>query len=1332
MKFLSRLFSAALLLTVVCLNTSPAGESIRGTRSPQKIYPRDLSSIMKLHTLTDQEAALQALNPPKLPPDIGEFPEAEFEKMKDAPKPEFDGHGTLTIDRSGGISGLPSVTGAPTSPLAPIPSVNFEGNIQGGGRPGDLMVATGLSHVVCVANSSIRILTKTGTNVQTVSAQTFFNTFSIGIGFYDPKVAYDVLRNRFIMLWDFEDESPNVSAYYVAVSKTSDPTNGWYIYSFDMTLDGGTPTNNWSDFPGLGFDDNSLYMTGNMYNFPTDSGSFHYVKTRVVDKNAMYNGDPVFYVDILNTPGGGSHFTMKPAFSLSSTSTEYLYVTPSGGGNTFQVYRITGGPSSPVLEQIATLGMALHGAPPDGVQKDCPGTPINSNDCRAQDPVWRNGFLHAVTCGGVTIGGGSVAAIIYNKVNTGDLTMATNEVFGAANTFYMFPAVTVDAAGSAYFSFSRSSATEFASAWFTGKRPSEANIEPSALLKSGNATYWCTQTGQRWGDYHGISIDPSDSGGSKSSAWIDANWSKSNTTWGSWIGKTSFLFHTISGTVVSDCDSSTGTAGDRVPVALATVTLHRDTTTLVGTATTDSLGRYSFGLLDDGTYDVTITPSVQMSGLDAVAGSGGTSETRISATDLRVVLSGASSASQVSTGNNFIVVQAHPLPVATSISPDENSTGEPDFTLTVNGTHFLACSVVRVDGNDRATTYVSPTRLQATILASDIASVGTRIITVFNPAPFGGSSNTLGLTVHAPAPKFSVAPATISFGTHLVGSGSTDSVSVTNNGTADLVVSSADADNAAFTVELSGGTIPRQTSQTFYVHFTPAAPGPVAGHIVFVHNAATSPDSVGVDGAGSDSSRFRTATSLNWAHAVDAKARHKSMPRKPDKVFFKFSVTSPINPALTASLRLSFNIDITSLKLYSSKAKTDTVPLTGPPVVDSKRKVWTFNFPPESLHAHHEIQFEGVGNKGKPVKPAYIWFNQSLTLSQKGKIPDSLSRQDLNHLGLPKPNLNNVGEELFPKGFGQVSSFFSATSPLIVGVPRGLKEASSVKLAKYANVVKSLIDTRSGQVHSSSGRCLNKFDSGDSIKSAQTSLPPTKQNNLLFAEVIALHLNIAASATLKFPVGFGELTFSDPSDPGNPFNNQMVKDIARKADTLLACLPLTSKGPSPALIEVQNVVSKINATFSDSANFADTVSFISKTVLPGTRSLGSVPYLHVTPGIVPLSMPSTGIPGVDIPSGYALYQNYPNPFNPTTEVSFYLARTSLVTLKVYNVLGEQVAGLLDREMMDEGDQEVEFNAGNLPSGVYFYRIVAEGIADDEETGAVPERFMDAKKMLLVR
>ena len=1331
MKTLSSLFSVLVLLIVFSMNTMLAGESIRGIRGQQKINPRELSSVMKLHTLTDKEAEQLSLTPRKLPPEHGEFPEEEFEKMKDAPKPEFDGHGTLTIDPSAAQNSLRSILGAPTPPRAPILSNNFEGNLTDGSRPGDPMMATGLSHVICTANSTIRILTKTGSNVQTISAATFFNTFSIGIGMYDPKVVYDVLQNRFIILFDFEDESPNVSAYYVAVSKTADPTGGWYIYSFDMALDGGAPTNNWADFPGLGMDDNALYMTGNMYNFPTDSGTFHYVKTRVVDKNAMYRGEPVFYVDIIGVPGTGSGFTLKPALSLSSTSTEYLALTPSGGGNTFQLYKITGAPFDPVLEKVAQLPMALHGVPPNGIQKDCPSFPIETNDCRALDPVWRDGFLHAVISGGLTIDGGSVAVVVYTKINTATVTVVTNEVFGAANTFYMYPAVTVDAGGAAYFSFSRCSPTEFASAWFSGRRLTDPNIEPSVLMRSGNSTYWCNATGPRWGDYHAVSIDPADTTDTKSSAWVDGNWAKANNTWGSWLGKTSFLFHKISGTVLSDCDSSTGTAGDRVPVALATVTLHRDSTTLSWTTTTDSLGRYTFGRLDDGTYDVTITPSGQMFALDAAPGSGGASETKISATDIQVVLSGASSASQISAGNDFVVVQPLPVPATTSISPDENSTGEPDFTITVNGTNFMSCSVVRIDGVDRSTSYVSPTQVQATILESDLESVGKRLITVFNPPPAGGTSNAQSLVVHEPAPKFSVLPANVSFGDDLVGNDAMDSVTVTNNGTAPLVISSIDADNAQFSVDPASGTIARQTSERFTVHFIPSVTGPVAGHVYFAHNAATSPDSIGVDGVGEDSTRYRTATSSNWALAVDAKVKHKSMPRKPDKVFFKFSITSPVRPNLTASVKLSFNIDITSLRAYSSKAKTDTLPLSAPVVIDPKRKIWQYKFAQNFLLPHQEIQFEGVGNKGKLVKVTYVWYDQTLTTSQKGKVPDSLSRVDLNHLGLPKPNLVNVGEELFPKGFAQPASYFTATSPLIVGVPRGLKGASSVKIAKYANAIKSFIDTRTNKTHGPDNGCLDRFDNGDSIKSQQTSLPPAKQSNLLFAEVLALHLNVAASATLKFPVGLGELTFSDPADPANPFNDQMVNVILKKADTLLACLPLASKSPTPTFAEILNVVHKINATFADTANFKDTITFVSKTRLPGTVPLGSVPFMHVTPGIVPLSMPSPE-PGNDIPSRYALYQNYPNPFNPTTTVSFVLGRSSLVTLKIYNVLGEEVARLLDREAMDEGDQEVEFNAGNLPSGVYFYRMVAEAIADDEEPGAVLERFMDAKKMLLIR
>ena len=68
---------------------------------------------------------------------------------------------------------------------------------------------------------------------------------------------------------------------------------------------------------------------------------------------------------------------------------------------------------------------------------------------------------------------------------------------------------------------------------------------------------------------------------------------------------------------------------------------------------------------------------------------------------------------------------------------------------------------------------------------------------------------------------------------------------------------------------------------------------------------------------------------------------------------------------------------------------------------------------------------------------------------------------------------------------------------------------------------------------------------------------------------------------------------------------------------------------------------------------------------------------------------------------------------------------------MYNTLGQEVAILINHEMMDEGMEEVEFDAGVLPSGVYFYRITAQGIVDEEE-GIIGQTFLDVKKMLLVK
>ncbi|MBA4405660.1 hypothetical protein C0389_00115 [bacterium] len=76
-----------------------------------------------------------------------------------------------------------------------------------------------------------------------------------------------------------------------------------------------------------------------------------------------------------------------------------------------------------------------------------------------------------------------------------------------------------------------------------------------------------------------------------------------------------------------------------------------------------------------------------------------------------------------------------------------------------------------------------------------------------------------------------------------------------------------------------------------------------------------------------------------------------------------------------------------------------------------------------------------------------------------------------------------------------------------------------------------------------------------------------------------------------------------------------------------------------------------------------------------------------------------------IPTEFVLYQNYPNPFNPTTKIKFALAGSAFTKLTICDLLGREVKTLVNSEM-NAGFHEVEFNAGNLTSGIYFYRLQA--------------------------
>jgi hypothetical protein len=121
-------------------------------------------------------------------------------------------------------------------------------------------------------------------------------------------------------------------------------------------------------------------------------------------------------------------------------------------------------------------------------------------------------------------------------------------------------------------------------------------------------------------------------------------------------------------------------------------------------------------------------------------------------------------------------------------------------------------------------------------------------------------------------------------------------------------------------------------------------------------------------------------------------------------------------------------------------------------------------------------------------------------------------------------------------------------------------------------------------------------------------------------------------------------------------------------------------------------------------------------------------------GMLQIAGPSSGgivieVTGAELPKEFALEQNYPNPFNPTTTISYALAVDARATLKVFDVLGRQIATLVD-EVQPAGTRTVQWNGRNgaglqVASGVYFYKLEAAPVGG----GSL---FSNLKKMLLLK
>jgi len=149
------------------------------------------------------------------------------------------------------------------------------------------------------------------------------------------------------------------------------------------------------------------------------------------------------------------------------------------------------------------------------------------------------------------------------------------------------------------------------------------------------------------------------------------------------------------------------------------------------------------------------------------------------------------------------------------------------------------------------------------------------------------------------------------------------------------------------------------------------------------------------------------------------------------------------------------------------------------------------------------------------------------------------------------------------------------------------------------------------------------------------------------------------------------------------------------------------------------------AQFASLADLVDANLYVSYTAPPaaGSNIQGNLAEMEVP--VMFLKFPVSGLSGgavndgkTGVPAKFTLNQNYPNPFNPSTQITYSIPRAGDVKLTVYNVLGEEVATLVN-EYKNAGSYTVNFHATNLASGVYFYGIKAGS-------------FSDVKKMVLMK
>lgn len=437
------------------------------------------------------------------------------------------------------VSGL-SISST-TGPVVDFDSFNFDDNPRLLGVraiPPDSTAAAGPNHVVDLVNILLRFHQKDGTLDLEDSLQNFFAPVSPLTFTFDPKVIYDTIGGRFVIVTlektsTSAGDAADTSRILLAVSDTSDPNGSWTQAAIDSKLsfqnpNTGTVLDHWADFPGLAADEEALYITANMFTFASNASGGQ--RVWIVEKGAgsggLYDGgaatvsmiDPIISGAVATTQQPARIACTPPACPTPVGTWLASYDGLNNGVDEFiQTLRI----DDPLGTPAVTLAFVNVGdientssSVPDAPQP-LVGVEIQTNDRRTLQAVWRDNTLTTVA---TSAPAGEATAHWWQIDTTTTPALADQGAIDgediAPGTRTFFPSVAVNGSGTLIIGFSAAGPSIFAGSYYAVRDSTMAAgaIGPSRLVRRGEDFYIRRFGGfsNRWGDYSAVATDPVD------------------------------------------------------------------------------------------------------------------------------------------------------------------------------------------------------------------------------------------------------------------------------------------------------------------------------------------------------------------------------------------------------------------------------------------------------------------------------------------------------------------------------------------------------------------------------------------------------------------------------------------------------------------------------------------------------------------------------------------------------------------------------------------------------------------------------------------------------